>query len=105
MITVVGIRFKDSGKTYFFDPGTLDLQVGEHVIVAPARGPELAKVDYTRHEISESEVVGELKSVLRRADQADFDRMQLLHARHAEVMARCAQKIAQHGLPMSLVKA
>lgn len=105
MPIVVGIRFKDSGKTYFFDPGDLDIQVGDHVIVETVRGPELAKVAYPRHEIDEAELVSELKPVLRRAEPSDFERLALLQQRHDEVLARCAEKIAQHGLPMKLVKA
>ena len=105
MAIVVGIRFKDSGKTYFFDPRELDLEIGQSVIVDTVRGPELAKVAYARHEVPDSEVVGELKQVLRPADQADFDRMRLLQLRHDEVMERCSEKIAQHNLPMKLVKA
>jgi cell fate regulator YaaT (PSP1 superfamily) len=105
MPIVIGIRFKDSGKTYFFDPRDMPLAVGEQVIVETARGPELAKVAYERTEVPESELVGELKPVLRRAEASDYERMRLLHQRHDEVLARCAEKIAQHSLPMSLVKA
>ncbi|MEN9935340.1 MAG: hypothetical protein RLZZ387_1919 [Chloroflexota bacterium] len=106
MPTVVGIRFKDSGKTYFFDPtGIAELDQGDHVIVDTVRGPELAKVAYAPRDIPEDEVVGDLKPVLRRAEPADFERMRLLNARHDEVMTRCAEKIRDHALPMRLVKA
>jgi cell fate regulator YaaT (PSP1 superfamily) len=106
MPTVIGIRFKDSGKTYFFDPnGHTALDQGDHVIVDTVRGPELAKVAYTPREALPDEIVGELKPVLRRAEPADFERMRLLNARHDEVLARCGEKIREHGLPMRLVKA
>lgn len=105
MTVVVGIRFKDSGKTYFFDPRDLELQPGEMVIVETVRGPELAKVAYERRDVPESELVGELKPVVRKAESADFERMYLLHARHEEVLARCAEKVREHSLPMNLVKA
>jgi cell fate regulator YaaT (PSP1 superfamily) len=106
MPVVVGIRFKDSGKTYFFDPNSLDtLAQGDHVIVETVRGLELAKVAYAPHNVSEEEIVGELRPVIRRAEQSDFERMRLLSARHDEVIARCAEKIAEHGLPMRLTKA
>ena len=106
MPLVVGIRFKDSGKTYFFDPnGVETLDRGDHVIVETVRGLELAKVAREPHEVADSEVVGELKPVVRRAEAADFERMRLLGARHEEVIARCAEKISEHGLPMRLVKA
>src|SRR5262245_28757684 len=106
MPVVVGIRFKDSGKTYFFDPNGMETLVqGEHVIVETVRGLELAKVAYAPYTVADAEIVGELKSVIRRAEDADFERMRLLGERHDEVLARCAEKIKEHNLPMRLVKA
>lgn len=105
MTTVVGIRFKDSGKTYYFDPRDLELTQGDMVIVETVRGPEIARVVHERCEVPESEIVGELKPVVRVAEPSDFDRMRLLQARHEEVLARCAEKVRDHNLPMNLVKA
>ncbi len=105
MTVVVGIRFKDSGKVYFFDPGDMELSQGDMVIVETVRGPEMAKVAYERHEVTESEIVGELKPVVRMAEDSDFERMRLLHERHDEVLNRCAEKIRVHNLPMNLVRA
>jgi cell fate regulator YaaT (PSP1 superfamily) len=105
MTVVVGIRFKDSGKTYFFDPRDLMLRLGDFVIVETVRGFEMAKVAHEQRDVPESEIVGELKPVVRHADQSDFERMRDLQARHEEVLARCAEKVQEHNLPMSLVKA
>jgi cell fate regulator YaaT (PSP1 superfamily) len=106
MPVVVGIRFKDSGKTYFFDPSAVEtLNQGDSVIVETVRGLELAKVARAPHAVADTEVVGELKPVIRRAEAADFERMRLLGARHDEVLARCSEKIVEHSLPMRLVKA
>jgi cell fate regulator YaaT (PSP1 superfamily) len=104
MTTIVGIRFKDSGKIYYFDPGNMDLHQGDTVIVDTARGPEMAKVAYGCRNVPDSEIVGELKAVIRRAEKADFDRLRVLNSRQDELMARCAEKIQEHGLPMGLVK-
>lgn len=106
MPNVVGIRFKDSGKIYYFDPnGLTPLLQGDQVIVETVRGPELAKVAYPPGDVSEDEVVGELKPVLRRAEPIDFERLNSLNSRQSEVLARCSEKIIEHGLPMRLVKA
>ncbi len=105
MTIVVGIRFKDSGKIYYFDPRDLELHQGDAVIVETVRGLEMAKVAHERRDVPESELVGELKPVVRHAEASDFERMQLLHSRHEEVMARCAEKVREHSLPMNLVKA
>src|SRR5947209_2106464 len=106
MPVVIGIRFKDSGKIYFFDPNQYEtLEQGDHVIVETVRGPELAKVAFSPRAVDESEIVGELKPVIRRAELADFERMRLLNERQDDLMARCAEKIQEHNLPMRLVKA
>lgn len=105
MPIVVGIRFKDSGKIYYFDPLTLELSQGEAVIVETVRGLELAKVALEQREVAESDIVGELKPVVRRAEAIDLERQRALQARHEEVLARCAEKVREHALPMNLVKA
>src|SRR3954466_11499586 len=106
MPVVVGIRFKDSGKTYFFDPSAVEtLNQGDSVIVETVRGLELAKVARAPHTVADAELVGELKPVIRRAEAADFERMRLLSERHDEVMDRCSEKVEEHSLPMRLVKA
>jgi cell fate regulator YaaT (PSP1 superfamily) len=69
------------------------------------RGLELAKVARAPHSVADTEVVGELKPVIRRAEAADFERMRLLSARHDEVLDRCSEKILEYSLPMRLVKA
>ena len=72
MPIVVGIRFKDSGKTYYFDPTQTDAVVqGQYVIVETARGLELARVSELPHEVEESAIVGELKPVIRHATPED----------------------------------
>ncbi|MDW8146703.1 MAG: stage 0 sporulation family protein [Roseiflexaceae bacterium] len=101
-----GIRFKDLGKTYYFDPNGIEaLAQGEYVIVETVRGPELAKVAYPPRLVDPEEIVGELKPVLRRAEPLDFERLRQLNSRQDELLARCAEKIQEHGLPMRLVKA
>ena len=106
MPIVVGIRFKDSGKTYYFDPNGLSpLAQGDQVIVETVRGPELAKVAYPPSDVADDEVIGDLKPVLRLAEPIDFERLNSLNARQSEVLARCTEKTTEHGLPMRLVKA
>lgn len=106
MPNVVGIRFKDSGKTYFFSPDTVDgLLQGDHVIVETVRGPELAKVAYAPRDAELSEIVGELKPVLRRANAGDLRRLEELNSHQDDLLSRCSEKIVEHNLPMRLVKA
>ena len=44
MVKVVGIRFRNAGKIYYFGPGKLQLKAGMHVIVETARGVEMGGV-------------------------------------------------------------
>src|SRR5436190_24224558 len=99
MPVVVGIRFKDSGKTYFFDPSAVEtLNQGDSVIIETVRGLELGKVARAPHSVADAEVVSELKPVIRRAEAADFERMRLLGARHDEVLDHCTEKIIEHNV-------
>ena len=40
MILIIGVRFRKSGKVYYFAPNGLDIKKGDHVIVETARGIE-----------------------------------------------------------------
>lgn len=105
MPTVIGVRFKDSGKTYHFDPCAVQLVVGDWAIVETVRGPELGRVAAAPAELPTEEILGDLRPVLRRASQADMD--QLAHLQHYvdDALTICAEKVAEHKLPMTLIKA
>src|SRR5688500_15668504 len=105
MPTVIGIRFKDSGKTYHFDPQDLTMAAGDWVIVETVRGPELGRVAGSRTEIAPDQVFGELKPVLRSALQADLDNLLHLQQYEPEALQICVERVAEHQLPMQLVKA
>ena len=65
MKKVITVRFKQSGKTYYFDPAGMDIKTGDHVIVETARGTECAEVVQGVWEVPDSQVVKQLKSVTR----------------------------------------
>ena len=71
MIKVVGVKFRQTGKVYYFDPGELDIGDSTHVIVETARGVEYGEVAGPVKEIGEEELVSPLKPVLRAADEQD----------------------------------
>lgn len=105
MPTVIGIRFKDSGKTYHFDPRDVPLDSGDWAIVETVRGPELGRVAMLPTDLAQDQLFGELKPVLRRATQADIDNLMHLQQYEPEAVQICAEKVAEHKLPMRLVKA
>ncbi|MFR6449244.1 MAG: stage 0 sporulation protein, partial [Peptoniphilus grossensis] len=70
MIEIAGIRFKRTGKIYYFDPVDIDLKIGDYVIVETVRGLEFGAVELLK-EIDEESIKGELKPVIRLANQED----------------------------------
>ena len=71
METVVGVRFKQAGKIYYFSPGGKELALHDHVIVETARGMEYGTIVIAPREVCEKKVVKPLKEVIRKATEAD----------------------------------
>jgi len=101
--TVVGIRFKRAGKIYYFDPGDLQLAVGEGVIVETARGVEYGDVVAGPMQVDETEVVAPLKKVIRKATAEDYRLLAANKDKESRAFQICLEKIAAHNLPMKLV--
>ena len=76
MTTVIGIRFKDGGKVYYFDPKELSPKQGSFVIVETARGLECGIVAMERSEVEDEAVVSPLKQVMREASDKDIAQME-----------------------------
>ncbi len=105
MIKVVGVRFRNAGKIYFFGPGDFDLKAGMHVIVETARGIEMGTVMTDAKEVSEEEVIQPLKPVIRIATEADEKTAVKNREKEKEAFKICLEKIAKHKLDMKLVEA
>lgn len=106
MPLVIGVRFNTASKVYYFGPGGLtDLQAGEEVVVKTARGEEVGKVVIAPCQVSDGEIVGRLKSVLRRASALDLTQLTYYRFKEQEAKERCQEKVQNHGLPMKIVRA
>lgn len=106
MPKIVGVRFKRAEKVYYFDPAGLeDLRVGDYVIVETARGKEAGRVVIAPTQVAGSEIVGQLKSIQRKATPQDLLQMQHFRLQEAEALKKAREKVAEYGLPMKLVKA
>ena len=70
-MNVIGVRFRNAGKIYYFDPAGMDIKAGDHVIVETARGIEYGYVVLGTREVDESKVVQPLKTVIRMATKED----------------------------------
>ena len=103
MAYVVGVRFKDVGKVYYFEPNEESFAMGDLVIVETVRGVECGEVALEPKEVSENEIVKPLKKILRKATDADRKKMEENRKKEAEALKVCEQKIEKHGLDMKLV--
>jgi len=103
MQTIVGIKFKKAGKTYYFSPGNLELQTGDEVVVETARGIEWGEIVTGPREVPDEEVVQPLKKVIRKLNEQDHTAIRENEERQKEAMVTCQEKIEKHALPMKLV--
>lgn len=103
LVTIVGIRFKRAGKIYYFSPGEYDLAKGDHAIVETARGIEYGEVVIPRQEVEEGKIVSPLKTVIRKATEADTRKVEENHRKEKEAFVICEKKIAARKLDMHLV--
>ncbi len=103
MAQIIGVRFKEVGKVYYFDPCGIETTVGQHVIVETARGVEYGEVAIANKDIAEGEVVKPLKKLLRVATHSDEKVVETNQKRAKEAFAICEKKIVEHKLDMKLV--
>ncbi len=103
MISVIGVRFKQVGKIYYFDPGDLDITRGQSVIVETARGVEFGTVELANRLVDESKIVTPLKKVIRIATENDFKQEAANKVKEKEAFGICLGKIKDHKLDMKLI--
>lgn len=105
MIKVIGVRFRQAGKIYYFDPLDFDIEVGQHVIVETARGVEYGLVLTGPREVEEDKVVQPLKQVIRVATPEDDEIEMKNKEKEKAAFKICLEKIAKHNLEMKLIDA
>ncbi len=105
MVKIVGVRFRNAGKVYYFDPKNYNIKSGDHVIVETVRGVEYGTVVGEVRDVEDKSVVQPLKSVIRVATQDDDARAQRNREKERDALKVCQEKIAKHGLEMKLIDA
>ena len=105
MTTIIGVRFRGSGKIYYFDPAGLPLVSGTEVIVETARGIEMGTCAGPVRDVSDDQVTLPLKKVIRAATDEDILHVQENRRKEKEAMEICREKIEKHGLDMKLIDA
>lgn len=103
MIKVIGVRFRNAGKIYYFSPGKLDIKNGDHVIVETARGVEYGFVVLGNRDVEDNKVVQPLKSVIRMATKDDEIREANNRKKEKDAFKICQEKIRKHNLEMKLI--
>lgn len=102
MIKIAGVRFKRTGKIYYFDPVDIDIKTRDYVIVETIRGLEFGRVEIVK-EIDEEIIKGELKPVIRLATEEDKNINVENRNKAKEAIIICEQKVEEHGLDMKLI--
>lgn len=103
MAEIVGIKFKDVGKVYYFGPNGMTFQKGDKAIVETARGLECGEVATENSDVPDESIVAPLKPVIRHATKEDLATVEQNKEKEKKALQICEEKIARHGLDMKLV--
>ena len=103
MVKIIGVRFRNVGKIYYFNPKSFQVNVGDHVIVETARGVEYGLVVVGAKDVDESEIVQPLKDVIRVATPKDDAKAESNQKKEKEAYQICLSKIRAHELDMKLI--
>ncbi len=104
MPLVIGVRFIQAGKLYYFSPGTLSLTTGQSVVVETPRGAEIAEVVESAHLVDDQLIKSPLRSVLRAVTPGDLELQAQRKSKETEALDICKQKVQEHQLDMKLVR-
>ena len=105
MADIVGVRYKPAGRIYYFDPGDIELSVGESVVVETSRGHEMGQVVIAPTQIADDEITQPLKPVVRKAYEEDIEQARQLKAREPQALSESSQIVEKLDLPMKLISA
>lgn len=105
MSEIVGVRFHQAGKVYYFDAADNEVEVGDYVVVETSRGQELGKVVISPKQVLFSDITEPLKPVVRKAQAEDVERAQQQQERSREALAKCQELIEKLNLPMKSISA
>ena len=104
MTEIIGVRFKDGGKLYYFNPNGGQGQAGHHVIIETSKGIEFGECALANTMIDEMELIAALRPMLRVATEADYAQVKSNQEKEKKAFQICQDKIAEHKLEMKLVE-
>ena len=103
MVEVIGIKFKQTGKVYYFDPANIEIKKGESAIVETARGLECGEVALENRMVDESSIIPPLKKVIRKATTEDLEIVKKNKEKEQKAATIFEEKVAYRKLDMKLV--
>ncbi len=103
MKSIVGVRFKKPGKIYFFDPGKLQINLKDNVIVETTMGDEFGEVIIPNRMVPDEKIVSPLKKVIRIANEKDKKQHERNKQKEKEAFEIATEKIKEHKLEMKLL--
>ena len=105
MAKIIGVKFKNTGKVYYFDPKDIQFTKGDGVIVETARGVEFGRVGIENCEVDDSQIVQPLKPVIRKASKQDEERNIKNMERAVTAKRTAIELVEKHNLKMKLIEA
>lgn len=105
MKELVGVRFRETGRGEYFDPGDMKFEVGEKVIVDVGDGEEFATISIPNTELCCDKFEKSAKPIKRKATEEDLEIIAKNKEDEAEAYKICLERIVSRELPMKLIKA
>lgn len=103
MLEIIGIRFKEMGKIYYFDPNNINFRFGDLAIVETSKGLECGKVILLHKSIDDNNLASPLKKIIRKANDKDIEKLKQKKEKEKKAFNICLEKIAKHDLKMKLI--
>lgn len=104
MVEIIGVRFRNLGRVYYFGPSNITFKKGEYVIVETARGVDYGMVVIENKEMNEEDLQQPLRDIIRKATDEDAVEHQNNLEKAKEAFKVCLEKIKKHELDMKLVE-
>ena len=100
---VVGVRFQRAGRVYYFDPGGVELEVNNHVVVETEHGLSLGRVVIAPKQVIASELTQPLKPVLRKTSPEDLQQQEDGEQKKGEALSKCKELATEFNLPIKIL--
>lgn len=103
MVEIIGLRFSEAGKVYYFSPKGEKVKLGDKVIVETSRGIEIGRVSIANKKVDNSEIVAPLKSIMRKVTKEDLITAEENRELEKKAHKIAVEKIREHKLSMKLI--